>query len=266
MTNTLQITNQNNFNTHKPQTARLKYNAYLNTLNYLSIWVNAYYSFIETYDYYEPRQEGMYYMIPENVLGSLGFSSDYRKAIAFDGSFSVYFACRDDSIGYPASMSPIFRPNNHLTLNLSVGYEKIINDYGYAAKQEKDVIFGKRNINTFENRVSGKYLFKNNLSLSLDARHYYSQGKYENFYTLLSTGYLEPLDNYEQNHDFSFNSFNVDMVLSWIFAPGSGLNLIWKNEITSESDDASGNYFCNFEDTFQESQRNNISLKVLLLY
>ncbi len=263
MSNTLQITNQNNYNTHKPQTARLQYNAYLNTLNYLSIWANAYYSFIETYDYYEPRQEGMYYMIPENVSGSLGFSSDYRKAIALDGSFSVYFASRDNSKGYSASISPIFRLNNHLTINLSTEYEKIINDYGYAAKQGADVIFGKRDINTFENRVSGKYLFKNNLSLSLVARHYYSQGKYDSFYTLLNTGYLEPLENYDQNHDFSFNTFNVDMVFSWIFAPGSSLNFIWKNEITGEKNNASGNYFTNFDDTFQQPQMNNISLKVL---
>ena len=94
-------------------------------------------------------------------------------------------------------------------------------------------------------------------------RHYYSQGKYYQFYTLLDDGSLQPNPTYEGNADFTFNSFNVDMVFAWIFAPGSSLNFVWKNEITTEKDNVSGNYFNNFTDTFNEPQRNNISLKVL---
>ena len=263
MNNTLQVTNQNNFTTHKPQTAKIKYNTFLTTLNYISVWGDATYTFAETYDYYEPRQTGMFYMIPKSITAHLAYSSDYRKALALDGSFSVYYASRDDAKGYSYVISPLFRVNNHLTLNVSVGYEKKINNYGFASEQNNIVIFGKRDINTFENKVSGKYLFKNNLSLGLMARHYYSQGRYDNFYTLLNNGYLEPLENYDQNHDFSFNSLNVDMVFSWIFAPGSSFNFVWKNEITSEKDIALGNYFNNFNDTFQEPQMNNISLKII---
>lgn len=263
MNNTLQISNQNNFTTHKPQTAKLRYNTVFTTLHYLTVWGDAAYSFTETYDYYEPRQEGMFYLKPKAVSGSLGFSSDYRRAIALDGSFNIYFASRDNSKGYAGSISPIFRINNHLTFNLSVGIEKIINNYGFAAKQDNNIIFGKRDINTIENRISGKYLFKNNLSLSLVARHYYSQGKYDSFYTLSDDGYLKPIENYEHNQDFSFNTFNIDMVFSWIFAPGSSLNLVWKNEITNETENSSGSYFSNFNDTFREPQMNNISVKIL---
>jgi len=53
------------------------------------------------------------------------------------------------------------------------------------------------------------------------------------------------------------------MVFTWIFAPGSSLNLVWKNEITSEKENVAGNYFSNFDATFKEPQMNNISLKVL---
>jgi len=263
MSNTLQLINQNNFTTHKPESARLKYNTFFNTLNYLTIWADAVYSFTETYDYYEPRQKGLFYINPKYVTGHIGFSSDYRKAIALDGSLSLYYVTSNGAKGYAGSISPIFRVNNHLTFNLSAGYEKSINDHGFAAKQDEKIIFGRRGINTFENKLSGKYLFKNDISLSLVARHYYSQGKYNGFYTLLDNGYLEPLESYNQNHDFSFNSFNIDMVFSWIFAPGSSFNLVWKNEITSEKDISSGNYFNNLDDTFREPQLNNISLKVL---
>jgi len=263
MTNTIQVTNQNNFTTHKPQTAKVRYNTFLTTSNYLSIWGDASYSFTETYDYYEPRQTGMFYLKPKAISGSLGYSSDYRKAFALDGSLSIYYADRDDSRNYIFVIAPILRVNNHFTFNITFRHENILNNYGFASKQDDNVIFGKRDIHTFVNSVSGKYLFKNNLSLSLVARHYYSQGEYDSFYTLLENGNLEPNQEYNENHDFIFNSFNVDMVFTWIFAPGSSLNLVWKNEITSEKENVAGNYFSNFDATFKEPQMNNISLKVL---
>ncbi len=263
MSNTLTISNQNNFTTHKPETAKVNYNTVMNTMNYLSIWAETGHTFAETYDYYEPRTSGMFYMLPKETWGRLGFSSDYRKRLAFDGTISGYISSWNDSKGFYAELSPIVRLNDHFTLRLSLHYEKNINDYGFAGKEQEKVIFGKREISTVVNSLSSKYLFKNNLSLSFVARHYYSQGEYGSFYTLLNNGYLDANPNYKQNHDFSFNTFNIDMVFSWIFAPGSSLNIVWKNEITSEKDIATANYFNSLDNTLREPQLNNISLKVL---
>ncbi len=263
MKNNIQLTNENNFTTYKPVTNKLRYNLSLTTLNYFSIWGETGHYFTETYDYYEPRTIGLFYMKPKAAWADLGFSSDYRNQFAFDGSFSIFYSSRDNSKGTSTKLTPILRVNNHFTFSLTSRYEKDINDYGFAGNQDDKVIFGKRNIDVFENSVSGKYLFNNNVSLSLMARHYYAQGKYSSFYTLQNNGYLESSSTYNENHDFIFNSFNVDMVFSWIFAPGSSLNVVWKNEITGEKDYATGNYFNNFNETFREPQLNNISLKVL---
>lgn len=263
MKNTLSIFNQNNFTTHKPQTARLRFNTFLTTLNYLTIWAEAGHFFTETYDYYEPRTPGMYYITPKATYGDLGFSSDYRKKFALDGMLSAYYSARDESRGFSTEFSPLFRLNNHFTFKFSFEYEKNRNDYGYVDNREDEVIFGNRELNTFENSISGKYLFKNNISLSLVARHYYKQGTYNSFYTLQDNGYLKPDPLYSENNDFVFNSFNVDMIFAWIFAPGSSLNLVWKNEIITEKENVEGNYFNNFNDTFLEPQTNNISIKVL---
>ena len=263
MGNSIQITNQNNFTTHKPETLKLSYNTFITTLKYFSIWGDVGHFLTETYDYYEPRTEGLYYMKPKAVWADLGFSSDYRKQFALDGNFSAYYSSRDNSKGASTRLSPILRLNNHFTFSLSARYEKNINDYGFASKQDENVIFGNRDINIFENAASGKYLFKNNVSLSLMARHYYAQGKYNSYYTLMGNGYLLANSTYNENHDFIFNTFNVDMVFSWIFAPGSSLNVVWKNEITGEKAYATGNYFNNFDATFHEPQLNNISFKVL---
>ena len=202
-------------------------------------------------------------MIPKVAWANIGFSSDYRKQFAWDGGFDYYYSSRDNTKGFSVNMIPIVRMNDHFTFRFSVEYEKNYNDFGYVSKLDDDVIFGKRNIETYENSLSGRYLFKNNVSLSLIARHYYAQGEYGNFYTLLSDGNLALKTDYDGQHDFIFNSFNVDMVFSWIFAPGSSLNFVWKNEIVTESTNIAGNYFSNFGDTFSEPQRNVISLKIL---
>jgi hypothetical protein len=263
MTNKLTVNNQNNYTTHKPETAKVEYNTFLTTLNYFSMWAEAGHAFTETYDYYEPRTPGMYYLKPKSIWGDIGFSSDYRNQIALDGGVSGYYSARDNSRGFEVELSPIVRLNDHFMFNLASSYEKNTNDYGFAGKEGDEVIFGNREIYVNENSFSSKYLFKNDVSLSLTARHYYARGEYDSFYTLLDNGRLEPATDYNITHDFNFNSFNIDMVFSWIFAPGSSLNFVWKNEITTETDTVTGSYFNNLNDTFMEPQLNNISLKIL---
>lgn len=263
MKNNILITNQNNFTTHKPETSRIRIRSFLTTMNYLSIWGEAGHFYTETYDYYEPRTAGRFYIKPKATWGDLSFSSDYRYKFAVDGSISSYYSSRDGSKGSSFKLKPILRLNNHFTLNLTFGYEKNMNDYGFVGKQADSIFFGNRNIKIFENSASGKYLFTNNISLNFKVRHYYSQGRYNSFYILRNNGYVEHSPNYQRNHDFSFNTFNIDMIFSWIFAPGSSLNVVWKNEITSEKDRISGNYFHNFDNTLREPQLNNISIKVL---
>lgn len=263
MHNSLTISNQNNFTTHKPQTAFIEYSLFETTMNYLTLWGGIAYNFLETYDYYEPRTPGRFYIMPKSSSLRLGFSSDYRKTFALDGAIKGHYAEQNQAKGYSFILTPIWRINNHLKFNLVFSYAKDLNDYGFAARDNSQVLFGKREINTFENSLNAKYLFKNNLSLNLLARHYYKQGLYSSFFTLMENGYLKANSDYTENQDFIFNSFNVDMVLSWVFAPGSSLNLVWKNEIISDKNNASGTYFSNFDDTFLEPQLNNISIKVL---
>ena len=82
----------------------------------------------------------------------------------------------------------------------------------------------------------------------------------------MSNGYLEEQKSYTKNNDFAFNTFNMDMLFSWIFAPGSSFNLVWKNEITNEQIINHIDYFDNLNHTFQQPQLNNLSLKVLYYF
>jgi hypothetical protein len=127
------------------------------------------------------------------------------------------------------------------------------------------VIFGNRDVTTIENIFSSDYIVKNDLSLSLRLRQYWSKGEYGNFYTLMEDGFLNTGQDYEYeiNKDFNFNSFNIDLVFTWLFAPGSSLNVVWKNAILHEQSGAMSNYFDNFGLLWNSPQYNSLSLKIL---
>ena len=85
---------------------------------------------------------------------------------------------------------------------------------------------------------------------------------YHQFYTLLDDGNLGDTD-FTGNYDLNFNIFNLDFVYSWEFAPGSYLNVIWKNNIFQADDIRYDDYFDNLNKTFNAPQSNGLSLKVI---
>jgi hypothetical protein len=116
---------------------------------------------------------------------------------------------------------------------------------------------------TYENTFTTKYIFKNDLSLSINARHYWITGQYKKYYTLLDDGILEANPNYSVNNNFSYNVFNVDAVFSWQFSPGSVFSVVYKNAIEKGDQIILRNFAHNFDNTLQSPQTNSISLKVL---
>ncbi|MBK7028600.1 MAG: carbohydrate binding family 9 domain-containing protein [Bacteroidales bacterium] len=266
--NTLVLQNENNFTTSKVQKASLDLKSYGSTMKYLTIWVNASYEFLTTYDYYEPRVIGRYYRKPTSLTGNLGFSSDYRKPIALDVTLEVSNTASNHTLQRALSIHPIFRINNHFVFNYSFTSDYTGNQVGYAhhfSNQGVDsIIFGKRDITTIINALSGKYLFRNNLSINLNTRHYWSKGVYKSFYTLNTEGNTVEAPTYSGKHDFNFNVFTVDMVFSWVFAPGSSLNIVWKNAINPpDSNIPVPDFFTNIRNTFNSPQSNTVSFKIL---
>jgi hypothetical protein len=106
-------------------------------------------------------------------------------------------------------------------------------------------------------------MFKNDLFLSLRVRDYWSKGEYDNYYTLLESGRLEPNRTYLTTNDFNFNAFNIDLVFGWQFAPGSAINIVWKNSIIEEESVIINDFFDNFNNTIASPQQNSISVKLL---
>ena len=118
-------------------------------------------------------------------------------------------------------------------------------------------------VNTVENILSAKYNFTNMMGLNIRIRHYYSSVANKEFFTLQQDGLLVSNPSFNQNKDQNANFFNVDMVYTWQFAPGSFLNVVWKNAVQDYTNTVEESYFKNFGNTMEADQNNNISLKVI---
>jgi hypothetical protein len=53
------------------------------------------------------------------------------------------------------------------------------------------------------------------------------------------------------------------MIYTWQFAPGSFINIVWKNSVYDFRDFVEKNYLKNFSNTMETDQNNNLSLKVI---
>ena len=134
---------------------------------------------------------------------------------------------------------------------------------GYAWSDPSEIIFGRRKVNTFENILGAKYNFNNMMGITLRVRHYYSSVYNKEFFTLQQDGLLKPNSSFNQNVDQNANFFNVDMVYTWQFAPGSFINIVWKNAVFNYTDIVEESYIKNLGNTIEADQNNNISLKVI---
>jgi len=120
-----------------------------------------------------------------------------------------------------------------------------------------------RKVNTIDNVLSLKYNFTNKMGLTFRARHYASTVNNREFFSLNTDGTLSEKKGITDNLNRNVNYFNIDMVYTWQFAPGSFMNVVWKNATFYSTNQLEENYFGNLGNTLQADQNNNLSLKVI---
>ncbi|NOX45984.1 MAG: carbohydrate binding family 9 domain-containing protein [Chlorobi bacterium] len=244
--------------------------------NFLTAWMGTRVSPVDAYDYFEPRVDGRYFLVPPSYNVRLGLSPDYRKRFLVDLRGSISVSPRYDQKGYSISMGPRYRVNDKLMFVFNLGYYFRGNDIGYVddtlnAVNEDVIIFGKRKIDTWENILEANYKFTNKSSLAFRLRHYWITVQYNDYFDLMEDGTLNP-SNYSELNDISFNSFNIDMFYTWNFAPGSELIVAWKNSINTFKEtaivdgilqDIETDYFSNLNNTLSSPATNSFSIKFL---
>lgn len=263
----LEMNYKENYVTGKTTNFEIYSNSWCTLMNYCSIFINASQDIRHKYDYHEPRREGLYYIRPAFSDFSFGISSDYRKALALDMSVGYSGADFERYQMWMVQCKPIVRISNNFGFDYAVNYYHALRDVGYAGikpgSSENFIYFGRRNVDEVENVLNARYLFRNDLSLNLKARHYCSWGEYDRFYKLQNEGGLEITDDPGIQADFSYNAFNIDLVFSWEFSPGSRFELIWKNSILDENAIIIHDYWTNLKNTFEAIQQNSLTIKLL---
>jgi hypothetical protein len=128
----------------------------------------------------------------------------------------------------------------------------------------KDIIFSRRDRRTVENIFTAKYNFNNKSGITFRARHYWSKVEQKQLYDLQPDGTLKPTTHTNvamQNQNF--NIFNIDATYTWQFAPGSFVNIVWKNQAFADDGGIRDSYLKNLNHTVSEPQNNNLSVKVI---
>lgn len=234
--------------------------------NYWSFRIEAEYKPVGEDDYYEPRIAGRYYHRPEELNLSVNFDTDKSKTFYIDVRSSIaMFSSIYDQNAFSMTLSPELKISSRTTMGLGFNLTKMKNDIGYVDYNylDEEIIFGQRNNTTITGTLNAEYIFSASSSLSFRLRHYWATADYtDDFYYLQDNGSLAA-GVYSENPDLNYNAFNIDMVYTWRFAPGSELTLVWKNAIYSSVDRIINSYFDNMSNMFDSPMLNSLSLKVL---
>jgi len=232
--------------------------------NFFTCGINYGFEPIVTYDYYEPRIPDHFYTFPVNYNFGGFISTDYRKKLAIDISSNYRVFNENHRNYFNVWVSPRYRINNKLSFLFEYSNNMRTDDVGFVNYDGGDTItFGRRNMNTVSNTLSSVYKFTNKMSLSFRLRHYWSKAEYRQYYRLGDDGSLNEYTAYANDHNVNFNAFNIDMVFFWQFAPGSELNLVWKNSLLKRESLVNTDYYDNFRTSLESPQNNMLSLKVL---
>jgi hypothetical protein len=229
-------------------------------------WFGTFWNFTpHQHDFYEPRREGWFFRRGTSVLGGFWFESNSAKKYSFyTENFTRKYFNFYNAVAMDLMLNQTYRFSSKFSLSHRIGFMPRFNNVGYAWSDNSQIIFGRRKVNTIENILSSKYSFTNKMWITFRLRHYLSSVENKEFFTLQQAdGRLTPNLYFNQNVDRNVNFFNIDMVYTWQFAPGSFINIVWKDAGVHYTDIVERSYFKNFGNSIETDQNNNLSLKVI---
>lgn len=234
----------------------------------------------ESFNYFEPRvldfSEKL--TIPINYEVNSFISSDYRKTLAIDARVSYQSFKDQDRSQLFFRLAPRIRFSDQLFMIFEGLYTVDHNEPGYVNKSfagdlantsSDFILFGNRDRDRIEGIVNLNFIFNDKMSLSTRVRHYWDRVVYQDFGWLKKDGYLDIIDYNGLNeadeavYDRNLNLFNIDMVYTWRFAPGSDIIVVWKNQITKFDKEYDNNYFENLSSLNDANQFDSFSFKLI---
>jgi hypothetical protein len=216
----------------------------------------------ETYDFYEPRVAGRYLEIPKRVTSYFGVEFNRNNAFTFDFTPSIAVYDQHKRASYGLALGPKYRFNDKFSLYFVMDYTKRINDRGWVAFDDSDIIIGQRDREILQNDLTGKYAINNKMTVNLTARYYWSYSDNKKFLTLQDDGTVIDNVTFNLNKNRNFNSWNLDLSYSWWFAPGSELSILYRNYSQESTRVVERNLGQNLKNVFDSNMTNILSISV----
>lgn len=253
----------------------INWSLFVNSKRFHAAGLNVNSSVTKSFDYFEPRTWGRYFVRPVYASTSAWISSNYQKRFALDANISYDLIDDADWKDFGYSISPRLRISNKIFLVYKWEHSFSMSGQGYAVafgtpvETSEAIVFGNRNRTNVINTININYTLTNRMGITFKLRHYRSHIRYNYFYDLQEDGTLERneltgLDSDgESAYNTNFNAFTIDFVYRWVFRPGSELSIVWKNSIFTNDKRVSETYLQNLGSTFENNAANSISIKLL---
>jgi len=220
------------------------------------------------HDYFEARTEGRVFKKPTLYHFCNRFNTSSNNRFYYSAFFGINY-WKSDFHTYPSfgfNFEPRYRINNKASIAYEFYWWLDDGEQGYVNNDDDDIIFGQRVQKEMTHTIAAKYTINNKTNIDFRLRHYFSNADYDKYFRLKNSGYLEEIDTYTENANINYNAFNIDLVYSWNFAPGSFLNLVWKNSIYEDGERIYERWYDNFDRTISAPQTNSFSLKLLYYF
>ncbi len=275
LNNTLSFSYNRLYNPDVYTSTYINYALFANTKKFHAVGFEMNSALTEIYDYFEPRQEGRYFVSPKwfNIGGWV--SSNYQKRIAMDAN--LFYSIIDDpkwsEIYY--KLAPRIRVNDKLFVSYAFEVNNLYNALGYAvafgtpSETVDGIVFGSRNQNNTINSINASYTLTNRMGITFRLRHYRTSVIYNSFSTLNENGSLQAIEfsgldnNGVSAYNTNYNAFTIDFVYRWVFLPGSEINIVWKNAIFNDDKNYYGNFGNNLKTLFDNVPMNSFSFKLI---
>ncbi|MEP7094170.1 MAG: DUF5916 domain-containing protein [Flavobacterium sp.] len=189
---------------------------------------------LESNDYYEPRAENRYVIIPRKIESWATLSTNYNNKFALDLNPSISILDQPGRMSYGVDVGPRYRFNDRLLMTYTFSFFRRNNNKGYIDTVDPEtIVFANRNVITYSNTINGKYAVNSTMTLNLAVRQYWSYAENKNILELEPDGTLTPYPQYTENKNSSFYSWNADLSYSWWFAPGSQISVLYRNNASN---------------------------------
>jgi hypothetical protein len=218
-------------------------------------------------DFNEPRIEGRVFKGWSDYFVDGWFQTNNAKKYNVYAELLYVARSLYKSKRYASFFTQRYRFSNKFSVSHGLNLEPQTDNVGFANARNTSgsllFYFGRRDRATVENTLNFKYSFNDKMNINTRIRHYWSKVEYKELYDLLENGQLQKNSVDPKIADQNYNAFTVDATYTWQFAPGSFINLVWKNSVYDFNQITDKTYFKNFGNTMEVDQNNNLSFKII---